>query len=79
MFEEIKVADSVTTENDFVVNRVGEKPEKSGRSFDGWDMAIFPLSIGALASLGYLIYNVVKTVVSSGGINAINGVLGSIF
>lgn len=78
-YDDIKLAESVTTENEFVVNRVGEKPEREQRSFDGWDMAILPLSLGVLASLGYLIYNVVQTVTLGGGINAINSILGSIF
>ncbi|HRR90011.1 MAG TPA: hypothetical protein P5161_04465 [Eubacteriales bacterium] len=77
-YENIKVADSVTTENVFVENRIGEKPEKKRHTFDSLDMAILPAAIGVLASLGYLIYNIVRTVSLNAAANALNSLLGAI-
>ncbi|MDR3216941.1 MAG: hypothetical protein LBT55_05955 [Clostridiaceae bacterium] len=82
-YENIKVADSVTSENDYVVNEVG----LSKRSFmktrkeklDPLDVAILPTALGLAVSFGYLIYNIVKAAGLSGGIATISSFIGNIF
>jgi hypothetical protein len=82
-YENIKIAESVTSENDYVVNEVGltkrSLKKTRGEKLDPLDMMILPTALGLAVSFGYLIYNIVKTAGLTGGITAISSFIGNIF